>query len=300
MQDLYAILGLSKDCSEDDIKKAYRKLSLQYHPDKNHGEDERFKLINNAYQILSDPKQRLIYDMTIKDEIPPSSILSMVDKLLNALKNISQFSKQKQDKDAKINPQRCKDVCINITVDLEEVYNCEIKKVLVKVKRNGQQQSETCYVQLIDYADGFKFNRLGDSCGDSNPLSDIIINVNIKDHPYLKVDASKYDLYIDYKIGLYEFYYGMDVQIPFLNNEVLRVKKSFDTCLEVHSNNMIVGTLVFKERGLPYTSCDTINIYGDLYIYFRLTLPSPTEINLKDDTLKNILHEYYKGNALYF
>ncbi|MFA6492748.1 MAG: DnaJ domain-containing protein [Patescibacteria group bacterium] len=63
-KDYYKILGVLKNASQDEIKKSYRKLAHQYHPDKNkdHADGERFKEINEAYQILSDPKKRTQYD----------------------------------------------------------------------------------------------------------------------------------------------------------------------------------------------------------------------------------------------
>ncbi|KAM5172558.1 dnaJ homolog subfamily B member 1 [Mantella aurantiaca] len=63
-KDYYKILGLSKGSSEEDIKKAYRKQALKYHPDKNKdpGAEERFKEIAEAYDVLSDPKKREIFD----------------------------------------------------------------------------------------------------------------------------------------------------------------------------------------------------------------------------------------------
>lgn len=63
-KDYYRILGLSRGASEDDIKKAYRKQALRYHPDKNKdpGAEERFKEIAEAYDVLSDPKKREIFD----------------------------------------------------------------------------------------------------------------------------------------------------------------------------------------------------------------------------------------------
>ncbi|KAI8437935.1 hypothetical protein MSG28_010606 [Choristoneura fumiferana] len=64
-KDYYKILGLSKGASDDEIKKAYRKLALKYHPDKNKaaGAEERFKEVAEAYEVLSDKKKREIYDM---------------------------------------------------------------------------------------------------------------------------------------------------------------------------------------------------------------------------------------------
>lgn len=61
-KDYYKILGVEKNASQDDIKKAFRKMAHQYHPDKNKGDDSKFKEINEAYQTLSDKKKRAQYD----------------------------------------------------------------------------------------------------------------------------------------------------------------------------------------------------------------------------------------------
>ena len=64
-KDFYAALGVSKDASAAEIKKAYRKLAQQHHPDANKGDkasEERFKEVGRAYSVLSDPKKRAEYD----------------------------------------------------------------------------------------------------------------------------------------------------------------------------------------------------------------------------------------------
>ncbi len=64
-KDYYKILGVDRNASADEIKKAYRKLALKYHPDRNPGDkaaEEKFKEINEAYQVLSDPEKRAKYD----------------------------------------------------------------------------------------------------------------------------------------------------------------------------------------------------------------------------------------------
>lgn len=63
--DYYELLEISRDANENEIKKAYRKLALKYHPDRNQGDkeaEEKFKLVNEAYQVLSDPQKRSVYD----------------------------------------------------------------------------------------------------------------------------------------------------------------------------------------------------------------------------------------------
>src|SRR5436189_269311 len=64
-QDFYAVLGVPRDAAEADVKKAYRKLAMEYHPDRNNGDkaaEEKFKQITEAYEVLRDPEKRAAYD----------------------------------------------------------------------------------------------------------------------------------------------------------------------------------------------------------------------------------------------
>ena len=65
MEDYYKILGVEKNSTEDDIKKAYRKLAMKFHPDRNPNNkqaEEKFKKISEAYAVLSDKEKRKQYD----------------------------------------------------------------------------------------------------------------------------------------------------------------------------------------------------------------------------------------------
>ncbi|MCD9854548.1 DnaJ domain-containing protein [Epilithonimonas sp. JDS] len=81
MKDYYYFLGIPQNASAEDIKKAYRKLSLKYHPDKNENDDyfsDRFKEVKEAYETLTDPQRKTIYDQNlgsqqrnVKSILPP-------------------------------------------------------------------------------------------------------------------------------------------------------------------------------------------------------------------------------------
>jgi len=60
--DYYSILGVAKNASDKELKSAYKKLSMQHHPDRTGGSDEKFKQVNEAYSTLKDPQKRGMYD----------------------------------------------------------------------------------------------------------------------------------------------------------------------------------------------------------------------------------------------
>jgi molecular chaperone DnaJ len=63
-RDYYEILGISKQATQDEVKRSFRRLAMQYHPDRNKAPDaeQKFKEINEAYEVLSDAKHRQTYD----------------------------------------------------------------------------------------------------------------------------------------------------------------------------------------------------------------------------------------------
>ncbi|KAI9911964.1 hypothetical protein PsorP6_009494 [Peronosclerospora sorghi] len=112
--DYYETLGLTMEASDAEIKKAYRKLSLKYHPDKNQGDEEaetRFREISRAYEILSDPQKRQVYDLEgfeglERDEKSGGRPSSPFDAFFGGG-----------------GKQRGPDAAVDVAVTLEELYN---------------------------------------------------------------------------------------------------------------------------------------------------------------------------------
>jgi DnaJ-class molecular chaperone len=171
------------------------------------------------------------------------------------------------------------DIKIEINITLEELYNNIIKKCVVNVMRNYKLEDITLYISLTNYETTYVFKNMGD-----NFLYDIIVTLNIIEHPCIKIDTvlSKYDLYIDKTITLYHYYYGLAYTIDFLNNEKLNIKyNKYDNL-----------TKVIKNKGLPFLDKETNKMErGDLYIFFRISYPKHDNYTL--NKIKRFMLEYF-------
>ncbi|MCL4122160.1 UNVERIFIED_CONTAM: hypothetical protein GTU68_038758 [Idotea baltica] len=121
----YEMLGVSPTATTDELKKAYRKLALKYHPDKNPNEGEKFKLISQAYEVLSNPDKRKIYDQGGEQALKEggssggpgfSSPMDIFDMFFGGGMRRSR-------------ERRGKDVVHQLTVTLEELYNGATRKL---------------------------------------------------------------------------------------------------------------------------------------------------------------------------
>lgn len=126
MKDLYQILGVEKNASEEEIKKAYKKLALQYHPDKNPDNkeaEERMKEINDAYTTLSDPDKKRQYDMGGSNMggngfgFDPFDIASRMRDF-----GFGGFRRHQHQ-------QKGRDIRIDLNLTLEEIYRGTTKKL---------------------------------------------------------------------------------------------------------------------------------------------------------------------------
>ncbi|OTF78731.1 dnaJ-like protein subfamily A member 1-like protein [Euroglyphus maynei] len=124
----YDLLGVSPTCSQDDLKKAYRKLALKYHPDKNPNEGERFKAISQAYEVLANEEKRRLYDMGGEKAIKEGGMSSGTSPM-DIFEMFFGTGRSKRE-----GPRKGKDMHFALGVTLEELYNGSTRKLRVSRK----------------------------------------------------------------------------------------------------------------------------------------------------------------------
>lgn len=282
----YEILCLNKDATQEEIKTAYKKLALKYHPDKNGGNDEMFKQINNAYQILIDPVKRKIYDMH-SSEINYDAITQFATSIFT----IIQQEMSKKTKPKATTSMSIPDIKINVSIDLEEIYNGNVKKIVVKINKNGVYKSIPLYIPLINY----EIENIFKECGDeqNNCKGDIIVYFKVISNKFTNISVdeifTRFDLHMEEVMTLYEYYYGISKTIKYFNDEILNINVKPLDMYFVHE---------IKDKGLPFLDDDENIKRGSLHIHFKLKLPLLSNQILEENKLFfiNFFKDKYDDN----
>lgn len=154
---LYDVLGVAPDASESELKKAYRKLALQFHPDKNPDAGDRFKEITAAYDILSDPKKRELYDQYGEKGLSEGGMGGAEDLFSAFFGGGGGFFGGGGGGGGRRNKERRgKDVVHQLKVTLEDLYNGKVSKLALQKtvlcsacegvggKKGSSKTCETC------------------------------------------------------------------------------------------------------------------------------------------------------------
>lgn len=126
--EYYNILNVDKNASSSDIKKAYRKLALRFHPDKG-GDPEKFKQISIAYNTLSDPEKKELYDKYGKNGLEQGGMQNAQDIFSMFFGGNNPLNKQNRG------PRKGKDVVHTIQINLEDIYNGKTIKISITRQR---------------------------------------------------------------------------------------------------------------------------------------------------------------------
>lgn len=242
--DYYKILGVPKDADASTIKKAFRKLAREYHPDAG-GDEAKFKEINEAYEVLSDDKKRALYDQygtANENQIPfgggyaggnPfggagfggagfgswADILESIRNGEGAFGTEWNFGGQPQQP----RPQKGADKQVSMTVTFDEAFNgCEKR---VRVGCPGTSEKETLTIKIPAGAvDGgrVRFKGKGAPGMNGGPAGDLLVTVRIAEHPLFTRD--KADVLMTLPVTFAEAALGAQVVVPTPDGSKVRLK----------------------------------------------------------------------------
>lgn len=273
---LYETLGISKDASSDEIKKAYRKLARQYHPDinKDPGTEEKFKEINAAYEILSDETKRKQYDQYGDSMFGGQSFHDFsrenfggnadFNDILNQLfGNFGRFSSPGFDSSNRYGQNLDIQARINISLELAVNggdYEISINGEKIKIKIPAGLNS----------GEKLRARNKGKSAGSHR--GDLIITVNIEEDKEYKRDGD--DLYKNLDLTLKTALFGDKI-------DVKTFKK--DVSIKIPPNTKNGQKIRLKGYGVKNRKS---NIYGDMYLVTNIILP---DIERIDPQLRDML-----------
>lgn len=276
--DYYKILEIQKNATENDIKKAYRKLARKYHPDLNPNNKEsekKFKEINEANEVLSDPEKRKKYDEYGKDWKHADEIKKARQQQSKGNPNPNEGYGDFSDffesiyggstgKSGRQTKFRGQDVNAELQLNLKDVYKPQQQTITV----NGKNIRLTLPAG-IENGQVIKVAGHGAPGMNGGPNGDMYIAFSIINNTRFKREGS--NLYATVSLDLFDALLGSDVMVDTFDGQV-KLKVTPETQ---------PGTRV-KLKGKGFAIYKTENEYGDLYITYQIKLPT----NLSDKERK--------------
>ncbi len=275
--DYYSILGVNRNASETELKKAYKKKAMQYHPDKG-GDANKFQQINEAYETLKDPQKKSNYDRfgtsnpydrqpggnQQYQEFNFGNVNDIFDSFFGG--GGGPFHRQRQ-------PRRNRNINIRANITLEDVLQ---GKTLIATYRlsNGKEQSVN--IDLPKGVEGnstIRFQGLGDNMHKDAPRGDLFCKVVIDRHPLWERNGS--DLHKSVSVNALDMILGTKVPVQTLDGKTLN--------LNIPKGCKTGTVMSIHEHGLP-------RLYnrgrGNIYITVNADIP-----NINDQEVLSLIRK---------
>ncbi|OGP12367.1 MAG: hypothetical protein A3I75_02720 [Deltaproteobacteria bacterium RIFCSPLOWO2_02_FULL_50_16] len=309
-RDLYEILGVGRQASPDEIKKAFRRLAKTHHPDVNKGDkqaEERFKEVSQAYDVLSDPEKRRKYDMlgaqwqqagfdprrrgqttwkwNHNGEQPFEDVgdlgrdfgFDFGEIFGDIFGGGFQGRAQPRRAEAPFAEEASKDLFYSMEIDFIQAVKGAPAKIAVM--RNGQRESLSVKIPA-GVRNGSKI-RLANK-GETNArgkTGDLYITLNIKPHSDFWREGD--DIYIERPISITEAVLGATIEVPTLDNNVK---------LKIPPGTSSGQKFRLQGKGAPHVGEKTRE-KGDQYVLVKIVVPKQI-----DEESKKLLEEFSRRN----
>lgn len=298
--DYYKTLGVPRNASADDIKKAFRKLARTHHPDVG-GDEVKFKELNEAYEVLSDDKKRELYDQygtANENQIPQgwggaggnpfgggaegfgswAEILESIRNGEGAFGNIDFDFGGFGGRSARLRPQRGQDLTVDLKVSFDEAFKGTEKRVSIRIP--GREEKETLTVKVPAGAvDGgrVRFKKKGGLGQDGGENGDLLVTTRIEPHPYYTREGA--DVEVQLPVSIAEASLGASIVVPAPDGSKVKVKVPAGTQNE--------SILTVKGKGAPDVKKKGRN--GNLKI--KVLVEVPKTLNQKQREALEVFQE---------
>lgn len=281
--DLYTVLGVPKDADEGTIKRAYRKLAKDLHPDKNPGNpkaEDRFKSVNQAYTVLSDPKKRKLYDEFGEEALREGFDADRVRQYRHWASQQGQgptvnledlFGRGRaseggvadlfgdlfgRGRRARV-PVRGADIESDVTIDLAQA----LQGTTLELRIQGGPAGPVT-VRIPPGADEGSRLRIpghGAPSPAGGPPGDLVLRVHVRSHAHFRREGD--DLHLDLPLTLAEAYRGAKVRVPTVDGAVT---------LTVPERTQSGQVARLRGKGVSRKGKPP----GDLYVHFLVQVPT--------------------------
>ncbi|MCX6070421.1 MAG: J domain-containing protein [Chloroflexi bacterium] len=296
-KNYYKILGVERNAAEKDIKRAYRKLAVQYHPDKNPGDaraEERFKEINEAYEVLGDPSKRAKYDqlgssyqewerrggapggfdwsqwtggqggvrVDVGDlgDLFGAGFSEFFQTMFGGMGTRTQTARRGRDLEQ------------HVSISLSEAYH--------GARRTFDRGGKHLDVSIPPGAQsGTRVRLSGQGAGGQSQAGDLYLVVEVE--PDARFERQGDDLVVEASTDLYTALLGGEVKVP---------TQSGDVVLTVPAGSQPGQTFRLKGRGMPQLHHPST--HGDLFARLQVTLP--TKLSAEERELVTRLSKLHK------
>lgn len=296
MQDYYTTLGVSESATEDEIKRSFRKLAMQFHPDKNQGDlqaEMKFKEINEAYATLSDKSKRMEYDQTRKfgssSHGPGAGFrntgfsfnfggMNDINDIMNEFFNQAGFGQFGGAFHRAQQMRRNQDLQLSIELSLEDAFKG--KDLPIAFDANGNHHSVVAKIPPgIENGTRMRFTGHGDKTFPDLPPGDLYVTINVQQHPVFRRDG--HHLHCLLKINALAAIIG--------STATVRCIDGTDVVINIPPGTQNGTVFRIQERGMPVRNQRQ---RGDLYATCNIEIPrslTPDQLQQLDAIYKELI-----------
>lgn len=310
--DLYKVLGVSRTASANDIRKAYKKLAKQYHPDRNKGDEkaaEKFKEVQDAYAVLSDENKRAQYDRFGTTHTSsagrgggynwsgggpgggaagPIDLGDLFGSFFGGGGGSFDSARGGFGGGAQAPPQR-PEKGENVQIEIEVPFQvaAEGGEHLITLNRNGKRESISAKIPAgIEYGKSIRLAGEGHPGRHGGPYGDLLVTVKYSKHPVFRREGN--NLVVDLPITPAEAVLGAKVEVPTLSEG--------EVVMTVPPGTSSGAKLRLREKGVvnPRTK-----ERGDQFVLIKVVVPKEPSAEERDlyEQLKNIETHHPRADA---